>query len=391
MKLIYISGARLPSEMAHGIQIMQNCEAFAAAGADMRLWYARRGVGGDLHDYYGVKKTFPAHKLPCINIHTWVDGRAPGVITLVAFYMLMVTFGLAAGIGAWFTRPDVIYGRDPIALLVAGWLNPRRNVVWEAHSLKTSGKGTWLQRQTAHRADLIVAITAPLRDDLLKLHPDANIIVAHDGIRAERFGHLPDAIEARNEAGWPQDRFIVGYAGRLTTYDMTKGIDTIIHAIAGLPDISEIALALVGGPDEVAAQYRALWISLNLPEANFLYTGQVPAARVPRYLSAFDICAMPHPRQEHFIYYTSPLKLFEYMAAGRALVASDLPSWADVLRDGENALLVPAGDAAAFGAAIKRLKHDHGLRERLAAAAKRDVFTHYTWERRARAILEAVG
>jgi glycosyltransferase involved in cell wall biosynthesis len=389
MRLIYISGARLPSEMAHGIQIMQNCEAFAAAGADVRLWYARRGVSGDVHDYYGVNKTFPARKLPCLNIHGWVEGRVPSVVELLAFYVFMFTFGLAAGIGAWFARPDVIYGRDPIALLAAGWLNPRRKVVWEAHSLKTSGKGTWLQRQTARRADLIVAITGPLRDDLLKLRPDAKIIVAHDGIRAERFENLPDKAAARTEAGWPQDKFIVGYAGRLTTYNMTKGIDTLIHAIAGLPDAAEIALALVGGPDAVAEEYRALWVSLNLPDANFLYTGQVPAARVPRILSAFDICAMPHPRQEHFIYYTSPLKLFEYMAAGRALVASDLPSWADVLRDGENALLVPAGDAAALGKAIARLKQDHSLRERLAAEAKRDVFTHYTWDRRARAILEA--
>lgn len=391
MSLLYISGARLPSEMAHGIQIMQNCEAFAAAGADVRLWYARRGAGGDLHDYYGVRRTFQARKLLCVNVHAWVEGRVPAVIELLAFYLLMVTFGIAAGIGAWFARPEVIYGRDPIALLAAGWLNPRRKMVWEAHSLKTSGKGTWLQRQTARRANLIVAITEPLRDDLLKLRPDAKIIVAHDGIRAERFEDLPDAAAARAEAGWPQGRFIVGYAGRLTTYNMTKGIDTLIHAIAGLPDASEIALALVGGPDDVAEQYRALWVSLNLPDANFLYTGQVPAARVPRYLSAFDICAMPHPRQEHFTYYTSPLKLFEYMAAGRALVASDLPSWADVLRDGENALLVSAGEPAALGAAIAQLKHDHGLRERLAAAAKRDVYAHYTWERRARAILEALG
>lgn len=391
MRLLYISGARLPSEMAHGIQIMQNCEAFAAAGAEVRLWYARRGGAGNLHDYYGVQKTFTTRKLPCLNVHRWVEGRTPAVIELLAFYVLMISFGLAAGIGAWFTRPDLIYGRDPIALLVAGWLNPWRKVVWEAHSLKTSGKGTWLQRQTARRANLIVAITPPLRDDLRKLWPDAKIMVAHDGIRAARFENLPEAAEARAEAGWPQDRFIVGYAGRLTTYGMTKGIDILIHAIASQPDAPEIALALVGGPDEVAEEYRALWSSLALPEANFLYTGQVPAARVARYLSGFDLCAMPHPRQEHFIYYTSPLKLFEYMAAGRALVASDLPSWADVLRDGENALLVAAGDAAAFGEAIARLKHDQGLRERLAAAAKQDVFEAYTWERRARAILEAAA
>jgi glycosyltransferase involved in cell wall biosynthesis len=100
---------------------------------------------------------------------------------------------------------------------------------------------------------------------------------------------------------------------------------------------------------------------------------------------------MPLPRTEHFANYASPLKLFEYMASGRALVASDLPSWADVLREGENALLVPPDDSAALAGAIVRLRADAGLRARLAAAAKADAYAKYTWVGRTRMVINAAG
>lgn len=391
---MYISGARLPSEMAHGIQIMQNCEAFAANGTDVRLWFARRGVTTvekTLWDFYGVSQVFAIRKLPVLNIHKWLDGRASAGIVALSFYLMLITFGIAAGIGAWFVRPDVIYGRDPLPLLVAGWLNPRRRVVWEAHSLKTSGRGAWMQRQVLRRAHLTVAITPPLRRDLLQLEPNARIIVAHDGIRAERFDKVADQFSARDLAGWPQDKFIVGYMGRLTTYNMTKGINTVIDAIARLPGRENFAIALVGGPDEIAAQYKAQWTALGLHESNFLYAGQVEAADVPRYLSAFDICVMPFPRQDHFTFYTSPLKLFEYMASGRALVASDLPSWADVLRHEDNALLYPPEEANGLAASIARLKDDSELRKRLGEQARQDAFEIYTWDARARRLLDAIS
>jgi glycosyltransferase involved in cell wall biosynthesis len=137
----------------------------------------------------------------------------------------------------------------------------------------------------------------------------------------------------------------------------------------------------------MAETLRQHWISLGLDESRFLCAGHVPPERVPVYLSAFDVCAMPHPWTEHFAYHTSPIKLFEYMASRRAIVASDLPGWADVVQDGESALLLPPGDADVLAVAIKRLHDDPALRERLAANAYTRVMTDYTWDARARAIL----
>lgn len=393
MRLIYLSGSRLPNPMAHGVQITQNCEAFAAAGHDVRLWYARQGVlagAADLYTFYGVPKTFKARKLPCLNLHTWIDGKLPAPIVALAFYLMLATFGIAAAIGARFARPDVIYGRDPLPMWIASLLYPRAKLVWEAHSLKTSGRGRWIQRQTLKRAFLTVAITPPLRDDLRALHAGANIMVAHDGIRRARFESAPSRDEARSTAGWPRDAFVVGYMGRLTTYGMTKGVDQIIAAIAQLPpDLrTRAALGLVGGPDDIANQYRDAWVQAGLAPARFLYAGQVAANDVPRWIAAFDVCVLPLPRQTHFTYYTSPLKLFEYMASRRALIASDLPSWADVLTDGRNALLFEPESVSGLCSALIHVMTDAALRTRLADQAHHDAFAHHTWDRRAEQILD---
>ena len=99
-------------------------------------------------------------------------------------------------------------------------------------------------------------------------------------------------------------------------------------------------------------------------------------------MRAFDVCAMPFPWTTHFAYYASPMKLFEYMASGTPIVATDLPSTAEIARDGENALLVPPDDAAALGKAIERLTKDRKLAERLARAAFADA-PKYSWDARA--------
>jgi glycosyltransferase involved in cell wall biosynthesis len=150
-------------------------------------------------------------------------------------------------------------------------------------------------------------------------------------------------------------------------------------------------LALVGGPDEIAEELRQRWIELGQDESCFLYVGQVAPDRVPRILRTFDLCAMPFPWTPHFAYYASPIKLFEYMASGRAIVASDLPSIAEVVTDGESALLTPPSDVDALAEAIRRLRDDPALRQRLADNAHALVMESYTWDARAKAILKVLS
>lgn len=163
-------------------------------------------------------------------------------------------------------------------------------------------------------------------------------LVAHDGIRRERFANPPTQAEARAQIGWAQDAFIVGYVGRLQTMAADKGVGTLVEALA---QVGSASLGLVGGPDDMAEALRQHWLTIGLSANQFLYAGQVAPDKVPLYLAALDVCVIPLPWTTHFAYYTSPMKLFEYMASRRAIIASDLPSIGEVVKDGETALLVP--------------------------------------------------
>ena len=468
MKLLYIANIRVPTEKAHGLQIMQNCEAFADAGAAVELWAARRWdtspmrLVRDPWAHYGVKRNFVLRRLPCLDLIPLVPERDDLPARLV-FLLQLWTFTLAALIRAAFTRADVYYSRDEFALLALSLIKPRRALAYEAHTLR----GGRLQRWVAGRVGHVFATTGKLAESLSP-HPPApslsgrggdfgepiaaselkesgkqcesdpplpqgeglgvradspsplgrggrgvradspsprllanlfarrggrgvrgiSVHVAHDGIRRERFAGVLDQRAARAALGWDERAFIVGYVGRLHTMMMDKGVGTLVEALA---QIGGVSIALVGGPDDMAAALREDWIARGQEAGRFLYAGQVKPDQVPLYLSAFDVCAMPFPWTEHFAYYASPIKLFEYMAARRAIVATDLPSTAEVVTDGESALLVPPSDPAALAGAIRRLRDDPTLRERLAAAAYTLVMERYTWEARARAILDVLG
>jgi alpha-maltose-1-phosphate synthase len=112
------------------------------------------------------------------------------------------------------------------------------------------------------------------------------------------------------------------------------------------------------------------------------FTGALPPTEVAAKLQEADALVLPNPASAISTSFTSPLKLFEYMAAAKPIVASDLPSIREVLRDGRNALLVPAGNPAALTAAIRRLKDDPALSATLASQARADV-VEFTWDRRA--------
>ncbi|MBI5671083.1 MAG: glycosyltransferase family 4 protein [Chloroflexi bacterium] len=392
-RLLYIANLRLPTEKAHGLQIMQNCEALADAGADVTLWAARRVNTPEMNAipdpwaHYGVKRNFRLRRVPCLDLLWLVPERNDRLAQLI-FHLQQWTFTLAALLGALFTRADIYYSRDLPALLALSLVKPRRALVYEAHQLRAGRAGRWLQRQVVRQVGTVITVTARLGDDLVKLGADsARLLVAHDGIRRERFADTPSRAAARAVLGWPPDAFIVGYVGRLHTMAMDKGVGTLVEA---LRQVAGVALALVGGPDDMAAALRRQWADAGLDEGCFLSAGQVPPERVPLYLSAFDVCAMPFPWAEHFAYYASPIKLFEYMAARRAIVASNLPSTAEVVTDGDTALLYPPGDVAALAAAITRLRDDPALRDRLAERAYERVMAHYTWDERAAAILEKV-
>jgi glycosyltransferase involved in cell wall biosynthesis len=393
VNLLYIAHVRLPTERAHGLQIVQNCEALADAGAQVTLWVARRwqtaALRGarDVWAHYGVRRNFALRRLPVIDLLPLVPGQSHLGARLI-FALGMLTFIVSACTGLRFTRADVVYSRDPLVLLCVGWLFPRQRLAFECHTAARGRFSRWVERRLLRRAERIFATTGHLASALIAAGADpTRVVVAHDGIRAERFADQPHPGAAKHDAGWGDARYVVGYVGRLHTVGIDKGVGMLVDAAARADGVT---LAVIGGPEESLPALRARWRAIRGTDDGLYTPGQVDPERIPGLLAACDACAIPLPPAEHFAWFASPMKLFEYMAAARAVLASDLPAIREVVTDGATALLIPPTDPDAWTAAIVRLRDDPALRERLAAAGRAHVMAHYTWAARARAILGAL-
>lgn len=400
MRLIYTTMARIPSEKAHPYQIVQMCEAFAQAGVDVTLLYRKQRPPAGLHaqdiwTYYGIERNFQAEPLAGLNIYPLAEHLPKALVrpyTALAEGLLLPTFNLSL-LGRLARESEaVIYSRDPLSLYLIAALWPRRarRLFFEAHTFPSTGAGLWLRKKLAGRIGGVIVITKHLgeRYESIGVPPD-RLLVAHDGFRPARFAIEGDRAHWRSRLGWPADDFIVGYAGRFESVGGDKGLDMLGEAVAALSREGPARLGLVGGPAERVQRLQERLAGQGCPPDLILYAGQVPPADVPGYLRAFDVCVIASPYNEFFAYYTSPLKLFEYMASGSPLVATDLPSTAEIIRDGYNGLLVPPGSAEALAGALRRLYNDRELGRRLAAQAQRDVQA-YTWEARARRIVEMI-
>jgi glycosyltransferase involved in cell wall biosynthesis len=233
------------------------------------------------------------------------------------------------------------------------------------------------ERRVWHGARGYVTITAALARELEeRFGPRPTLAVVADGAR---FAPL---VDPGLGPGASADAPVVGYAGHLYPW---KGVDVLVGALAHLPGVGAL---VVGGlqvePD--LARVRAL--ADQVAPGRVRFTGQVDPPRVPGWLREADVLVLPNTPTRISAAYTSPLKLFEYMASGRPIVASDLPSLREILRPDANAVLVAPGDPEALARGIRRVLDDADFAATLARQAHQDL-REYTWDKRAER-LEAV-
>jgi len=384
--LIYIANVRMPSEKANAYQIMQMCEAFAQEGQQVRLIVPRRRNDqpelqhvDDVWEYYGIEPVFDMVRLPCIDLIWLLNNR-------IAFWLQTLTFILALWGWLIINRVGLVFTRDPLVMTALLWRFPRAKLIYEVHHKFRSERGKRLQGWLMQRVGVVVSLTHAMANQLIAMGADPDcVMVAHDGIRLERFTDVPSREATRQQIGIAPHAFVVCYAGRLHTMNMGKGLDVLVQAAD-----PETIFLLVGGPVAHVAALRDLWQERGLPAGHFVAVGSVPPVEVPRYLVAADVCVITSPRNEFFAHETSPMKLFEYMMAGRAIIASDLPSTREVVRHQKSAYLIPPSDVGALVDALNLLRHNAALRENLGSQAKQDVKA-YTWQARAARILRAAG
>jgi glycosyltransferase involved in cell wall biosynthesis len=385
MRVAYITNARLPAERANALQTVRMCAALAEAGVRLTLYYPARNNSSqfkdvDARDYYGVPHSFNLERVWCVDWFHFSGGSA--FLERPIFLWQTFTFAWAL-VGRLRQSPaDVYYSRDLFVVTLLVLLMPglRDRMFFEMHTFPGSGLGRWLHKAVLSRIGGTVAITTILQERLAALGIAAQRIrVAPDGVDLRHYAGLTKA-EARARLNLNSSQKLIVYTGHLYAW---KGVDGLAEAIALLgPTVQGL---LVGG---TPADLERLQVLAAVHQwTNLQFVGPVPPSMVPIYQVAADVLALPNSaRSEISRSYTSPLKLFEYMAADQPIVASDLQSLREVLRDGENALLVRPDDPAAMAGAIKRLLTDRVLSQRLADIAKQDVMA-YTWTARAKTML----
>lgn len=369
MKITYISDSKISSRKANSIQVMRMCQGFVANGHRVTLLAVRGEMVRDDYAHYGVDPCFEIVKCPHPRVR-WVGSIAHALCALGAVLLR--------------PRPDLFYARYAYNLLAVSPFGIP--MVLEVHDVPSRRQVAATLRHLFRRLHFIrlVAISEALAEEYQRVFPElpsSKIVVAHDGADVPQV--TPECVSTgrRGRSGCLQ----VGYTGHLYP---GRGIDVIFSLAAEMPDVD---FHIVGGTDEDIMRWQTV-----SPGPNLFFHGYVRPGEVPQRCAHFDVLLAPYQDQvataggSNTVRWMSPLKLFEYMATGKAIVCSDLPVLREVLTDEVNGLLVPPADHAAWVQAVSRLKEDPALRARLGDAAEEEFLAHYTWEERAKVVLDGL-
>ena len=360
-RLAYLSDAAIPSREANSIQTIKMCEAFAKQGLEVTLFIPNRPTDedDDPYEFYDVDRCFEIVRIP------WKPGERYLFSLLVPFYVRRFD-------------PDIVFGRFVPACFFTALLGYR--VVIESHSpvSETQRPIAWMFRTLLrlNRLEHLIVISGALRDHYLltydRLSPD-DVTVAHDAA-----SEPPDDVESFPFAD--SDRLQVGYVGHL--YE-GKGMGLIAELIPRCPWAD---FHIVGGTEEDIERWEH-----ELEEyENVEFYGFVPPSAVARYQLSMDVLLAPYQKQVYgssgetdLSQWMSPLKLFEYMAAGKVILCSDLPVLREVVTDRENAILCDPDDVSAWATKLSRICDESNIINKLGSTARDDFETRYTYSSRA--------
>jgi glycosyltransferase involved in cell wall biosynthesis len=375
MRIGVISASRIPSRAANSIQVMKVCQAFLDLGHAAHLWIPgpQPAENADqLQAWYGLHREIPIRWVPCVPALRRYDfaWKAVGQAKRWGADLLYCWPLQAAALSAWRDIPTALEVHDRPQGRIGPFLMK-----------------TFLRAKGARR---LLPITKAMRDWLVEVYAfplaEPFCMIAPMGVDLEQFEDLPNPVVARAELGF-EEGFTVGYAGHL--YE-GRGLDLMVALAQHNP---KLRLLWIGGEPATVERWRQRLTQQGIN--NIQLIGFVPNKRLPLYQAACEILLMPYERQiagssgGDTAQFASPMKAFEYMASGRAIVASDLPVLREVL-DEEVAVLTPPENVEAWDQALKDLSKDPDKRERLGECARKQV-KRYSWKARAERTLVGLG
>jgi len=375
VKILY--SHRIQSRDGQGVHLDSMVAALRAQGHAVRLVgpaaYEQASLGGESR-WVG-------------RLRRWL----PGFVAELAEFAYSLPAWLKLRRAADEFRPDVIYERYNLFFISGALLARQRRLPFLVEvnaplaeerarfgTLRLRWLARWSERFVWRSGDQVLPVTEVLAGHVLAAGvPRGRITVVPNGIDLEEF---PSPVPAP-----ARDPLVLGFVGFVRDW---HGLDAVVRAIAAWQGTPRLALLVVGeGPARPGLE--ALAAELGIAD-RVRFTGLAERHAIPGYVAGFDVALQPAA-----VAYASPLKVFEYMAAGRAIVAPDQPNLREVLTHERDALLFDPAVPGAMWQAVVRLAEDPALRARLGAAARDNILAaDRTWAgnaRRAVALAEQVG
>jgi glycosyltransferase involved in cell wall biosynthesis len=363
MKVIYIANTTIPSRSANSIHIMKMCEAFTKSGLEiilvvpLALKIVRSKV--DIFNFYGINLKFKIRKILTL------PGRGMAI-----FYLLAMFYSVFKG-------PDVIYTRQIEAAVLASISHTK--FILEMHDCLIDRLDKFFFKGNADSKYFLklILISNNLKTKFMEY-----------GFDDKKIKVFPDAVDIdifNNKKIISNKRIRIGYGGHLFN---GRGIE-IIEALAS--SMTDLDFYLWGGTEDLINYWKSRTKNIK----NIYFKGFVRSTILAEELANCDILIMPYQKEVavfgnkgNTAEWMSPMKMFEYMATGRPMVASNLPVIREILRNDYNAILVTCDDVKEWELAIRKLINNPDFARIIGSNARSDVVKKYTWNIRAKEILK---
>lgn len=375
MKIYYVANVRMPTSKAHGIQLAKMSEALMENGVDLRLIVPRfsQSEGNDPTSFYGLRQKLPVTTVPVLDL----SGKSRFGFNFKAFTFAVSSFFHL--LREKIPSDAIVYtiDLDQFSFFLLPFL--RRPLFIEVHGSK---QNTFFTRFFFRRAKGVIAVSAAVKESLVKTFgiPSEKIIVCPNSIDPEMFKDLPSGVDARKELGLPLQYHIFLYVGRM--YDW-KGLEVLPKAARSLG--ANGAVYCVGGNSE---EFMSVTGEKYLP-SNLVCVGKRDFPEIPLWLAAADFLLVTATKKNEYSYReTSPMKLFEYMAARRPVLAADTPALRGVTNDEEVVFYEPdnADDLVA------KIQYSLAHKAELAANAERAYrkIAGFSWKKRGETVVSFI-
>lgn len=359
-KILYVHNADFSKPCANRIQVLNMCKAFKKIGQDITLMSFNS-------DKNTIKRVYNENvDFNIISLKPFLNYYFRSLLLFLRFLNIKNNY-------------NYVYTRDLIFAFLVSKFFKNKKVIYELHDLSNGKLWHLLFKQTFKNLHGCVVISKGLKEELIKNDfNDNKIHVLHDGVDLDKFDVDISKNEARKILNLPKNKTIISYTGSLQKW---KGYGTFLKSYGYLKNKENIVYLVVGGNEEQVIRLKEKYNNKNI-----IFVPFIENSKIPLFLKVSDILVIPNSsKYEISVKYTSPLKLFEYMASKRPIIASDLPSIGEVVSE-DDVLFFKPDNEKDLALKIEELINDNRMQNKLVNNAFEKV-KEYTWEKRAKEII----